>query len=49
MPAITIKPRNTSIHFILTRNNIGSINAVKKPTAEKQTNATDTLAYFIEP
>ena len=37
------------LHFIFTRNKIGSTNAVKKPTAEKQTRATDTLAYLIEP
>lgn len=49
MPAITSNPKKTSVILIGRRNNNGSKNAVKKPTAAKQTSATDTFAYLIEP
>ena len=39
---------SNSIQFIFFRLINGSIKAVKKPTDEKQTNATDTFESFIE-
>jgi hypothetical protein len=49
MPAITSSPSNNSTTLNFLRTIIGSNTAVKKPTAEKQTNATDMLANLMEP
>ena len=49
MPAITNSPSNNSTTLNFRRMINGSNTAVKKPTAEKQTNATDTLANLMEP
>ena len=49
MPAITNSPSNNSITLNFLRTINGSNTAVKKPTAEKQTNATDTFENLMEP
>ena len=49
MPAITNSPSNNSTMLNFLRITNGSNTAVKKPTAEKQTNATETLANLTEP
>ncbi len=42
-------PNASSPHTIFFLSISGSSSAVKKPVAEKQTSATDTLAYFTLP
>ena len=49
MPKIVMMPSSKPIQLTRFRNMSGSNMAVKKPIAEKQTSATDTFAYFIDP
>ena len=49
MPASVMIPKKSSAKSNFFRNRSGSNIDVKKPVAEKQTSATDTFEYFIEP